>query len=214
VRARKQIGSHLYGLACSLPFSDHHATERSEERVVTRYAFDEERGILLASWSTGAGDVASVVAEVALPPELSATLRLADRLTGLSQALWRCYTHPASAAPSPDVNTAGWRRELNREAFESVLPALAKPNLPSSGTMLISYNPVVESAHRLGRVLHEIGDADLTTRVTAEVQAELKSVEQAELGDLSGRASQAVALTRADASPPVTHRIGYSAGDT
>jgi len=67
---------------------------------VTRYAFDEERGILLASWSTGAGDAASVVAEVALSPEQGAALRLADRLTGLSQALWRCYTHPASAAPS------------------------------------------------------------------------------------------------------------------
>jgi hypothetical protein len=32
-------------------------------------------------------------------------------LSELSQALWHCYTHPASAAPSLAVNTDGWRRE-------------------------------------------------------------------------------------------------------
>jgi hypothetical protein len=122
-------------------------------------------------------------------------------MTELSQALWRCYTHPASAAPSLDVNTAGWRREGDREAFAEVLPALAKPNLPDNGTLLVSYILVEESAHRVGRALHEIGSAALTTQVTAEVRAELRAVEQAELGDLSGRGKQAVVLSRADASP-------------
>jgi hypothetical protein len=103
--------------------------------------------------------------------------------------------------PSLDVNTAGWRREGNREAFTKVIPALATPNLPHNGTMLVSYIPVEETAHRVGRALHELGNAALTTRVTAEVQAELNAVEQAELGDLSGRGRQAVVLTRADASP-------------
>ena len=50
------------------------------------------------------------------------------------------------------------------------------------------------------RVLHEIGDAGFTAAVRAEVAAESTAVEQSELGDLSGRARQAVVLTRADAS--------------
>lgn len=168
---------------------------------MTRYAFDGERGLLLASWSTGLGDAASVVAEIRSVSDQNAALRLGNLLTELSQALWRCYTHPASAAPSLDVNTAGWRREGERSAFAQVLPALAKPNLPDNGTMLVSYALVEESAHRVGRALHEIGSSALTTQVIAEVRAELRAVEQAELGDLSGRAKQAVALTRADASP-------------
>jgi hypothetical protein len=169
--------------------------------TVTRYAFDGERGLLLASWSTGSGDAASVVAEIPSASDQGAALRLGELLTELSQALWRCYTHPASAAPSLDVNTAGWRSEGDREAFAKVLPALVKPNLPDNGTMLVSYIPVEESAHRVGRALHEIGSTALTTQVAAEVRAELRAVEQAELGDLSGRGKQAVVLTRADASP-------------
>lgn len=63
----------------------------SEGYVVTRYAFDRERGLLLASWSTGSGDAASVVAEIPSASDQSAALRLGDLLTELSQALWRCY---------------------------------------------------------------------------------------------------------------------------
>ncbi|MDL4819305.1 hypothetical protein [Actinomadura opuntiae] len=65
----------------------------------------------------------------------------------------------------------------------------------------VSYNPVEESAHRVGRALHNINNADLNTRVMAEVRAELDAIERAEQGDLTGRARQALALTRADASP-------------
>lgn len=168
---------------------------------MTRYAFDRERGLLLASWSTGSGDAASVVAEIPSVSDQNAALRLGDLLTELSQALWHCYTHPLSAAPSLDVNTAGWRRGGERSAFSQVLPVLEKPNLPDNGTMLVSYVLVEESAHRVGRALHEIGSTALTTQVTAEVRAELRAVEQAELGDLAGRGKQAVVLTRADASP-------------
>jgi hypothetical protein len=168
---------------------------------VTRYAVDEERHLLLASWNTGSGDAARVVAELPLATTQGAALQLAGELSALSQALWRCYTHPASAAPSLEPNTTGWRREGDREAFTEVLRALAKPNLPQNGDLLVSYIPVEESAHRVGRVLHDIGSTDLTGEVAAEVKAELEAVERAELGDLAGRARQAVALTRADASP-------------
>ena len=43
-----------------------------------------------------------------------------------------------------------------------VLPAIAKPNLPDNGIMLVSYILVEEGAHRVGRALHEIGSTALT----------------------------------------------------
>lgn len=168
---------------------------------MTRYAVDKERGLLLASWSTGSGDAACVVAELPPVTDGDASLLLAEKLSALSQALWRCYTHPASAVLSLEPNTTGWRREGNREAFAKVLPALMKPNLPEGWTLLVSYIPIEESAHSVGRALHDIGNADLTDLVVAEVKAELEAVEKAELSDLSGRSRQAVVLTRADASP-------------
>jgi hypothetical protein len=170
--------------------------------MMTRYAVDEARGELLASWETGYGGVATRVS--VLPAGLPAPQRrvLADELSGLSEALWQCYTHPASAADSLDVNTEGWRRDQTRNGFGSVVDHIRRPNLPDEhGSLLVSYDPVEERAHRVGRCLHRAADAELTAAVIAEVEAELAAVERAELGDLSGRAVQAVQLTRQDASP-------------
>lgn len=174
--------------------------------LVTRYAVEQERGLLLASWNTGTGDTAHVVAELPPDTDRGAGLRLAGELTGLSKALWRRYTHPASAALSLEPDTTGWQRERDREAFARVVPAvggpaLDRPGLPAGDTITVSRVPVEECAHRVGRALRELGNAALTHLVTAEVQAELKAVEQAELGDLTGRSRQAVVLSRADASP-------------
>ena len=88
---------------------------------------------------------------------------------------------------------AGWNRPEVR--------ALAKPHLPHDGHIIQSYNVVEESAHSLGRAKHVIGDQQLADAVAAEAEAEIAAVGQAELGDLSGRARQAVVLSRADASP-------------
>ncbi len=128
--------------------------------------------------------------------------RLADRLTHLSAALWRTYTHPASGAQDDlSPNTEGWRRVHDREAFAKVPVALRTPNLPESGGLLQSYVPVEEAAHRVGRILHEISSPAITDAAVADVEAEIIAVERAERGDFSGRAVQAVVLTRADASP-------------
>jgi hypothetical protein len=170
--------------------------------MMTRYAVDEARGELLASWETGYGGVASRVS--VLPSGLPAPQRraLAAELSGLSEVLWRSYTHPASAADSLDVNTEGWRREQTRNGFGSVVGHIRRPNLPDGhGSVLVSYDPVEERAHRVGRSLHHAADAELSAAVIAEVEAELAAVERAERGDLSGRAVQAVQLTRQDASP-------------
>jgi hypothetical protein len=77
-------------------------------------------------------------------------LAFAAALSGLSAALWRCYTHPASAAGSLEVNTEGWRREQTRNEFASVIANIREPSLPDSdGMLMVSYDPVEESAYRL-----------------------------------------------------------------
>ena len=45
--------------------------------------------------------------------------------------------------------------------------------------MIVSYSPVEESAHELGRVLHEIADATLTEAAVAEVAVEVDAVARA-----------------------------------
>lgn len=168
---------------------------------MSRYAVDEERRALLVCWGTGGGDVARTVA-VAAPGIMDARmLHLARMLSDLSAALWRTYTHPPSAAESVEVNTEGWRRQTERDLFARVPEALVNPNLPERGTIVQCYSPVEEGAHRVGRALHAIGDGHITERVAAEVDEEIAAVESAELGELSGRAHQAVMLSRADASP-------------
>jgi hypothetical protein len=169
---------------------------------MTLYAIDETRGELVARWETGYGAVAVRVASLAEPIRPRQRLALAAELAGLSEALWRCYTHPASAADGLKVNTEGWRREQTRGRFASVIGYIREPHVPDdSGNLIVSYDPVEERGHRVGRCLHAAADADLTSAVIADVEAELDAVERAELGDLSGRAVQAVQLTRQDASP-------------
>ncbi len=84
---------------------------------------------------------------------------MAACLDVLSRVLWRCYTHPAEAAGDDlSDNTEGWRRQLSREEFGQVLAIIDKPNLPyEDGGLLVAFDPVAESAHRLGRALHAIG---------------------------------------------------------
>ena len=168
---------------------------------MTRYAVDRGRGELVATWATGLGDVAERVAAVPADTEESAALALADTLTDLCEQLWRTYTHPASSAEDLEPNGEGWHREEHRKAFDGVADAIRSPNLPTDGYLLQSYNPVTESAHRVGRALHAIGDAELTECVLGETATEIGAVEQAERGELTGRSKQALVLSRADASP-------------
>jgi hypothetical protein len=169
---------------------------------MTQYAYDEARRMLIATWHTGVGQVARSVAEVPQVGVGDDVLGLANALTQLSRLAWRTYTHPASAAASVETNSEGWRRQGERDAFTDVVDNIRKPNLPfDNGTIMQSYVLVEEAAHRVGRALHHIGDQELMDRVTAEVREELAAVERAEMGDLSGRARQAVRLSRADASP-------------
>ncbi len=153
-------------------------------------------------WETGYGAVAARVAPLPDSVAVGDRRALAAELSGLSEALWRCYTHPATAADSLDVNSEGWRRQQTRDGFGSVVEHIRRPNLPDEhGSLIVSYDPVQERAHRVGRCLHRAADTDLTAAVIGDVEAELDAVQRAELGDLSGRSVQAVQLTRQAASP-------------
>lgn len=170
---------------------------------MTRYAFDSQNQKLIATWGTGAGDLALTIAETDAEVGEKHGLRLAQALTLLSAALWRAYTEPAAAAgDSEEANSEAWRRAETRKAFAEVQGAVAKPNLPDEhGYLTVCHDPVEESAHRLGRVLHAIANDALAETVQAETATELAAVESAECGDLRGRAQQAVLLSRPEASP-------------
>ncbi|MER7757069.1 hypothetical protein [Kitasatospora sp. NPDC097643] len=168
---------------------------------MTRYCVDPVRCELTATWGTSEGDLTARIAVLPADTDLGVVLRLARGLTGLSEAAWRTYTHPASAAGSLESNTEGWRREQERKGFAEVPEAVVRPNLPHGGTLTVSPSTLVESAHRIGRALHTLDNADLAAAVLAETAAELAAVESAELGDLTGRARQAALLSRQSASP-------------
>lgn len=168
---------------------------------MTHYCVALDRHELMATWGTGEGDLAISVAAFPVGAETGRLLELAGALTELSRAAWRIYTHPASAASSLEPNSEGWRREEERKLFDKVVAAIDDPNLPSGGTMVVFCSSLMESAHRVGRALRRLDDPLMAKAVTADVAAELAAVEAAELGDLTGRAQQAVLLSREDASP-------------
>ncbi|MFI5496562.1 hypothetical protein [Actinoplanes sp. NPDC051859] len=166
---------------------------------MTSYAIDQDTN-LLRIWATGRGQRAAVVGKLA--GTAAAREQLAATLTLLSESLWRCYTHPASFASDREINTDGRQRQLPREAFAEVITAVREPNVPGDDRLLIvSYDQVEESAHRVGRALREFADVELTKAVVDDIVAEISAVESAARDDLSGRAVQAVALSRAAASP-------------
>ena len=166
---------------------------------VSVYAFERDRRDLVVVWPATTGSLAHVVADFGGTMSEGDAGALCAALTRLSDALWDTYVRPASAADDEDERA---RREGERQRFDSVVAAVRRPNVPDeSGALMVSYSPVEESAHRLGRVLHRLADNGLVEAVAADLQVEIDAVTRAELGDLSGRAVQAVALDRLDVSP-------------
>lgn len=166
---------------------------------MTIYAFDPTANELVAVWAQGVAHRALTVARLSGAVTAELANELADELTMLSRAIWDTYVAPASAAEDEQERN---QRDSEHEGLGEVLEALRSPNLPTdTGLLLVSYSPVRERAHRVGRVLNNIAQADLTDLIASDVEAELTAVERAELGDLSERAAQAIALDRVDASP-------------
>jgi hypothetical protein len=166
---------------------------------VTTYAYDPGRSHLVAVWPMGCGHHAQVIIDVDERASTAELAELCDELTWLSHELWDTYIRPASAAADEQDRI---HRTYEREVFTGVVAALRSPHLPNeTGALVISYSPVDERSHRTGRVLHRLDIAAVTDAIAADVADEIVAVEQAERGDLSGRAAQATALDRVDASP-------------
>jgi hypothetical protein len=167
---------------------------------VTEYAYDRTRNALLAVWSVGIGNVAEPVVAFGedLPgPEYG--LQLAYELAELSRHLWRTYTHPLTEAVDQPDEALG--RARNQLAIDLVTRALREPNLPVGEQIRVCESDVLEAGHQVGRMLHRIGDDGVTEQAVADVEAEIDALRRAALGDLTGRANQAVVLTRSDPQP-------------
>lgn len=165
---------------------------------MTTYALDPEARSVLAVWGAGVGHRATPVCQLEAGVH-SAGLQLCEGLTRLSEALWETY-HRIDAGEDPDI-----RELLDKErgvGFSGVLAAIDAPNLADAyGALTVSYDPLLEYAHTVGRLLREIAAADVAAAVMSEVRAEIDAVGRAGLGDLSGRSAQAVSLERLDVSP-------------
>lgn len=123
------------------------------------------------------------------------------RLTNLSELLWASYAGSAGLIELDDIGELG-RDDDVQASFALVVPALYLPNLPDGdGILEISGVPVEDHAHALGRLLYSLDDPGLTDAVVAEVSREMRAVEQAGRGDLTGRAAQAVVIDRLDICP-------------
>jgi hypothetical protein len=156
---------------------------------------------LIATWGTGAGDVAMTVAELSPSSTTDQGVNLAHALTELSRCVWRCYTHPATGSDTK-VDRESRRREEDRKALSQVVPAIKKPYLPDEdGSITVCYNAILESANDVGRALHALTDAGVASAVITDVEHELEAIHHAECGQLFGRACQAVLLTRPSHSP-------------
>ncbi len=157
---------------------------------MTTYAYDTSATTLLAVWDTGLGATARSVARLHARTPQRHGLRLAQALTGLSTAAWTSYS---------DLGLV----EIGYVDLDppAVLAALRRPHLPRDGLLYREGDAALECAHGVGRELVAVGSAGVTRAVVAEVTDELAAVDGATRGDLSGRARQAVALTRLDASP-------------
>ncbi|MDN5916650.1 MAG: hypothetical protein L0I76_16360 [Pseudonocardia sp.] len=152
---------------------------------MTTYAHDPIASTIVAAWPTGAGSLARRVARVPTHVDDEGARHLAQALDDFSARAWLGYTDPGLVAVEPTV----------------VARALTRPNLPCDGILHFSEDPVEEAAHAVGRHLTGIGTSGFREAIGREVAAECDAVCAAERGDLSGRAQQAVALSRADASP-------------
>lgn len=152
---------------------------------MTTYAYDTSTHHVVAVWDTGIGATALTVARLNPATNETVGLHLARALTRMSEAVWLSYVRPEIC----DVPVA------------DVLKAMRRPHLPEAGLLRVEPHPVVESAHRVGRELREVGSAGVSRAVIADVEEEMTAAGNAERGDLTGRARQAVMLTRVTPSP-------------
>lgn len=132
---------------------------------MTTYAVDAFRGAIVRVTHVPEGALAEDVGGLEATTETQSAA-LARALSELSTSVWWHYTHPASAAfDDLEDNSEGWRRADERAQVDLLVQPLRSPNLPQRELLLVSYVRSEEAAHRVGRILHEIGSPELTEMV-------------------------------------------------
>ncbi|GAA0739640.1 hypothetical protein Drose_17110 [Dactylosporangium roseum] len=167
---------------------------------MTIYGIDGDRGLLIAMWQAGLGGVAQTVATLPAGVAAEHGADLTEALSTLSATLWESYVR---ADAVPGAGTIIDDAHLDRgDALSDWIAAVVQHRTGTAADVPIAfYDPIDDAAHRIATALDLVGNADLDGAVLAEVRREVASVEAAARGDLSGRARQAVTLSRLDVSP-------------
>lgn len=152
---------------------------------MTTYAYDLSTGHVTAFWDTGIGATSSPVTRLHARTAADAGLHLARALTRMSESVWLSHAAPL----------------LEGAPAAAVRHAMRHPHTAQAGMVAVEPHPILESAHRIGRELLELGSAGVTRAVVADVEAEVDAAERAACGDLTGRAQQAVMITRLSPAP-------------
>ncbi|MGH8896634.1 MAG: hypothetical protein ACRDZ4_06310 [Egibacteraceae bacterium] len=177
------------------------------------YALSDD-GTQVQLWAVWAGTdvrVAEPIASVARKRR-DQLAQVGRALEWCSHALWRYYTEGWGTG-GEDALVEACREEyealgVELEQYQTLEKARAEiarvladpPLLSPSGDLSVSYDSRVESAACMARALLVLGDDAVTAAAHAELQRELDAVASAELGDLTGRAGQAVRQPRREAS--------------
>jgi hypothetical protein len=181
---------------------------------MAEYALSDN-GAQVQLWAVWAGTGMRIVEPVAsVAKQYRAQLAQVGRaLEWCSHSLWRYYSegwgsdteHALIDAYREEFGGRGLELEYYFQTLEEVrveiARVLADPPLPNpDGELVVSHDSRIESAASLARALLLLGDGTVTAAAHLELQRELDAVASAELGDLKGRAGQAVHQSRCDAS--------------
>jgi len=164
---------------------------------VTAFSYAPSSRQIIASWRIGAPRRAEPVADVPESCQDEGADQLVAALSDLSEAAWRTYSDIDESADPDETNTEQWQLREERADFDKARALTFEPGERDRWP----YSPLLRAAKRLGLVLDEVGDARLHVQIARAVDRELDAVHAADMGDFSGLAQQAVALSRLSASP-------------
>lgn len=136
-------------------------------------------------WPEQSSRHAEVVVEVAhTGPSSDALMEVTAALEGVSRALWQRFVQ------LDQTRYWQWLRQMGGAVLED--PPSDDRRIPQAELEWIA---------RLGRAVHTVNDPAIAAACAVELNAEIDAIEQAQRGELTGRAAQAREMERAHADP-------------
>lgn len=155
---------------------------------MTWYAVDDRSGRLICVWGSGRGYVARTVTR-SRTAAADTMLALSDTLSVLSEQLWMRYV------------LAPWDTQAQQESARVVGHIRKVVDGGGPGHTTDGDGAVQRAATQAANALRIVGEIQFRAAVLDDFRYEIQAIERADLGDLSGRASQATLLSRIAASP-------------